>query len=437
MTKRLALLLPPLLAAGAIAVPGWAGTTATTELVSVSSTGEQGSDQSLGPSISANGRYVAFESDASNLVPGDGNGKRDVFVRDLDAHQTRLVSVSSSGVQGNRNSGSPSISADGRFVAFSSLAGSLVRGDTGTKNDIFVRDLKANTTRRVSVSSAGVQGDNGSFGPSISASGRYVAFGSDANNLVPGDTNGVPDIFVSDPSRHTIVRASVTSAGAQASRSSFGTLGASISGNGRYVAFESTAGNLAPRDTNRFYDVFVRDLKTHRTRLVSRSSVRRKRAGVGMDPSISANGRWVAFSSPSKLVPADKNTRWDIYVRDLKKHSLRLVSLSSSGRQGDGDNYLPSISASGRYVAFYTQANNLVSGDTNRKIDVLVRDLKAGTTARVSVNSTGDQGDAASGDPSISGDGRFVAFDSQADNLVPVDTNGQIDDVFRRGPLHP
>src|SRR6266480_1144362 len=196
--KRVALVLPPLLLAAALAGPGWAGSPATTELVSVSSTGQQGTDQSASPSISANGRFVAFESDAPNLVPGDTNGKRDVFVRDFTTNQTQRVSVSSAGVQGNKHSRHASISANGRFVAFASDAHNLVPNDTNGVTDVFVSDLKKHTIRRVTVSSAGTQANDASYGLAISGGGRFVAFDSFASNLVPGDTNHVPDVFVRD-----------------------------------------------------------------------------------------------------------------------------------------------------------------------------------------------------------------------------------------------
>src|SRR6476661_2534745 len=181
--------------------------------VSVDSAGNQANGFSNAYSISANGRFVAFQSQASNLVPGDTNNKNDIFVRDLLTNTTTRVSVDSAGNPGNSPSNYSAISADGRFVAFQSYASNLVPGDTNNKNDIFVRDLSTNTTTRVSVNSAGIQGDENSFNPSISADGRFVAFSSAASNLVPGDTNNKQDIFVRDLSTNTITRVSVDSAG--------------------------------------------------------------------------------------------------------------------------------------------------------------------------------------------------------------------------------
>ncbi len=168
----------------------------TTRRVSVSSTGAQGNSGSFGPAISSAGRYVSFSSDASNLVPGDTNAAQDVFVRDRKLGTTRRVSVSSTGAQGNSVSFDPAISSAGRYVSFSSFASNLVPGDTNGTVDVFVRDRELGTTRRVSVSSTGAQGNRLSFDPAISSAGRYVAFSSAASNLVPGDTNGSFDVFV-------------------------------------------------------------------------------------------------------------------------------------------------------------------------------------------------------------------------------------------------
>ena len=231
--------------------------TNTTTLLSASSSGDRGNDDSELASISANGRFVAFRSDATNLVPGDTNDRDDIFVRDLSSNTTTLVSVSSNGDRANSSSFSGSISADGRFVAFSSRATNLVPGDTNDRGDIFVRDLSTNTTTRVSISSTGNQGNQNSYTPSISADGRFVTFESDASNLVPGDTNNNLDIFVRDLSMNTTTRLSVDSTGNQGNNDSEFP---SISANGQKVAFSSFASNLVPGDTNNGPDLFVADI---------------------------------------------------------------------------------------------------------------------------------------------------------------------------------
>ena len=203
--------------------------------LSVDSAGNQANDSSVNPSISADGRFVAFESNASNIVPGDTNNTSDIFVRDLSTNTTTRVSVDSAGNQANKVSSQPSISANGRFVAFTSEASNLVPGDTNNVADIFVRDLLTNTTTRVSVDSAGNQGNLVSSDPSISANGRFVAFQSQGSNVVPGDTNNTNDIFVRDLLTNTTTRVSVDSAGNQANSFS---QDASISADGRCVALD-------------------------------------------------------------------------------------------------------------------------------------------------------------------------------------------------------
>jgi Tol biopolymer transport system component len=221
--------------------------------ISVSSSGVQANGDSLEtPSISADGRYVAFESAASNLVAGDTNGSRDIFVRDRTSNTTTLVSVGLSGAQSDGVSTTPSISADGRFVAFTSNATNLVAGDTNSAYDIFVRDTTANTTTRVSVSTSGAEANNSSYRPSISADGRYVAFDSLASNLISGDTNSTYDIFVRDTTANTTTRISVGPADVEGNGIS---LNASISADGRHVVLTSNATNLVTGDTNSAYDI--------------------------------------------------------------------------------------------------------------------------------------------------------------------------------------
>ena len=402
--------------------------------MSVSSAGVQGNNNSgynSPPSISANGRYVAFESDASNLVPGDANGFTDVFVRDRKLHKTYLVSVGPGGVQANNASYGPAISADGRYVAFTSEASNLVTGDTNGFTDVFVRDLKLRKTYLVSVGAAGLQGNNVSDEASISANGRYVAFESDASNLVSGDSNGYADVFVRDRKLHKTIRVSVSSAGVQGDNIS---ADPSISANGRIVAFVSLADNLGPGDSNGFLDVYARDRKLHKTARVSVGTAGQQGNSDSYVPSISADGRYVAFESDaSTLVPGDSNGHTDVFVRDRKLHKTVRVSVGTTGVQGNGPSYVPSISADGRYVAFTSDASNFVAGDSNGYSDVFVRDRKLHKTIRVSVGSAGVQGNGESAEASISGDGRFVAFASLATNLVAGDTNGY-QDIFVRGP---
>ncbi|WP_445248557.1 calcium-binding protein [Microcoleus sp. OTE_8_concoct_300] len=393
--------------------------------VSVDPAGNLGGGSS--PSISADGRFVAFYSRASNLVPGDTNSTRDIFVRDRLTNTITRVSVDSAGNQENGTSFfyAPSISADGRFVAFDSNASSLVPGDTNNNTDIFVRDRLTNTTTRVSVDSAGNQGNAESEGPSISADGRFVAFQSHASNIVPGDTNLRPDIFVRDRLTNTTTGVSVDSAGNPANN---GAYNPSISADGRFVAFESRASNIVPGDTNRRDDIFVRDTLTNTTTRVSVDSAGNPAYMASYNASISADGRFVAFSSyASNIVPGDTNSTRDIFVRDTLTNTTTRVSVDSAGNQRNSGSYSPSISADGRFVAFYSDASNKVPDYTNSGRDIFVRDTLTNTTTLVSLDSAGNPGNSYSDSPSISADGRFVAFDSKSSNFVPGDTNNDYD----------
>jgi Tol biopolymer transport system component len=403
-----------------------------TSRVSVSSGGKQGLNASGSPSISADGHYVAFWSGAGNLVDGDTNACEDALVRDRWSGTTERVSVASTGTQGNHSSGLPSISADGRFVAFSSSATNLVNGDTNGEDDVFVHDRQSGTTERISVDSSGVEGNDFSNYPSISADGRYVAFESDASNLVGGDTNGHSDIFVHDRQSATTERVNVDSVGTQANDPSSDP---SISADGRFVAFASDASNLVGGDTNGSPDIFVHDRQSGTTERVSVDSVGTQANHISNAPSISGDARSVAFCSrATNLVGGDTNGTWDIFVHDRQSGSTERVTISSAGTQANEYSEAPSISADGRYVAFMSYADNLVGGDTNGVFDVFVHDRQSGATERASVATGGVQADGPSGfhGLAISSSGRHVSFESYATNLVGGDTNG-CDDVFLRG----
>jgi Tol biopolymer transport system component len=283
--------------------------------VSLGPDGVQSNGDSDRQVVSADGRFVAFLSTASNLVPGDTNGEPDVFVHDRRTGSTRRVSVGTGGAQGNSVSDNPAISADGRFVAFASYASNLVRGDGNDDQDVFVRDRQAGTTARVSLGPGGAQGDFYSDNPALSANGRFVAFESGASNLVPGDSNGVLDVFVRDRQTGTTRRVSLGAAGAQGDEFSFGP---AISADGRFVAFASVATNLVPGDTNGEADVFVRDRKAGTTRRVSFGLGSAQGNGESYAPALSADGRLVAFlSRATNLVPGDTNGVQDVFVRSL------------------------------------------------------------------------------------------------------------------------
>jgi Tol biopolymer transport system component len=344
--------------------------------------------------------------------------------------QTTRVSVSSTGVAGNGESYPVFISADGNHVAFISTASNLVPGDTNEVQDIFVHDRQTRRTTRVSVSSSGQQANNASFYASISGTGRFVAFYSNATNLAPG---GHPDVsgsvYLHDRARRTTTRVSVNSAGEPADGSSY--LPA-ISADGQFIAFWSSAGNLAPGATGD--NVYLHNRLTRTTTLVSRNSAGEAGPGFGHGLlAISGRGRYVAFRSFFPLVPEDTNNREDLYVRDMQAGTTERVTVSSTGEQiTDGQIDWPfGISGDGRYVVFSSNADNLVLGDTNHASDIFLRDRQTGQTRRVSLAADGAQADSDSLDPTISLDGRWVAFRSNASNLVvPNDPDTASPDVF-------
>jgi Tol biopolymer transport system component len=396
--------------------------TGATTRVSVDSFGIEGVGESYNPTISADGRYVAFDSLANNLVDADTNAVMDVFVRDRDTGVTTRVSLSSAGVEGNNESYASSISADGRYVAFESLASNLVDGDTNGVADVFIHDRDTGVTTRVSLDSAEAQADGWSGNPSTSADGRYVAFWSLAGNLVAGDTNGQQDIFVRDTLTGATTRVSVDSAGLQADLASSDP---AMSADGTYVAFCSAATNLVAGDANAVSDVFVHNLVTGETTRVSAKGAETAEYGPSTKLSISADGRYVAYCSiGSNLVAGDTNGKPDIFVYDRVADETTRVSVDSAGLQTDHGSYYPSMSADGRLVAFWSDATNLVAGDTNGAKDVFVHDRLTGITTRASVNNNGLEGNYDSSDPAISADGRYVAFESNANNLVPWERPG-------------
>jgi Tol biopolymer transport system component len=423
------------------AAPG--GAQCSTTRLSVDSNGVQADGHSAfnAPNVARNymcadGRLVAFWSNATNLVPNDTNGVSDVFVRDRLTNLTTRISVDSNGVQADGASTDPAFSADGRYVAFQSAATNLVPGDTNGKIDVFLRDLLLGTTIRLSVDSSGVQSDGDSGRPDISADDRFVAFHSKGTNLVAGDTNGVQDVFVRDLQFNLTNILSVDDTGAIGNALSGNP---SISANGRWVAFHSNATNLVPNDTNGVTDVFVRDRGNFTTSRVSTNSIDEQGLFISQTPSISADGRYVAYSSAAtNLVPNDSNNLFDVFRKDRATGVTKRVSVSSSGAQATNISQGNSISADGRFVAFISSANNLVPNDTNGGpldllTDVFVHDMLTGATERLSIDSAGVQGDTAgpSFNVCVSADASTVAFYSGAANLAPGDTNGFID-VFAR-----
>ena len=413
----------------------------TTKLINVNTNGASGSGFSGSSSVSANGRWVAFESDASDLVAGDNNSRSDIFLRDMVMGTTRLVTANNTGTgPGNADSWPHRITPDGRFILFESFANNLVTNDfNGLALDIFLYDVSNNVVELVSVNDAGTASGNGySEYPVVSDDGRYVAFESDATNLHPLGTNGNRHVYVRDRVLGTNILCSVatnhTSGGNDWSD------GAVINANGSAVIFASDARNLAPGDANDGTDLFVYDIASGQVQLVS---VNLAGTGSGNNDSwhgvVSADGRYVAFhSDASDLVVNDHNgeTR-DVFVRDRTAGTTMLVSVNCSGDgSGNGESYWPRISADGRFVAFESYATDVTAGDfVPDEQNVFRRDLLTGSTLLISFNHglTGG-GDGYSGSAILSADGSAVAFESQASTLLASDDNDASDVFLWRAP---
>ena len=403
--------------------------------ISVGPGGQQANGQSWYNSISQDGRFIGFHSQATNLVGGDGNGVDDAFVYDRLNKLLMRVSVDSVGNEGNGASDRAVVSGDGCLVAFQSRATNLVGDDTNGWKDIFVHELATGETTRVSVSSTGEQGDRYSERPTMSYDGRYVVFGSSAGNLVADDTNFKVDVFMHDRLSGQTTRLSVDSGGNEANGNSVYPF---ISADGAYVAFCSVASDLVPDDTNGAYDIFVHEVQTGQTTRVSVDSNGLEADHDSWYPTASADGELVVFTSlAGNLVQDDVNGDYDIFLHDLSTAQTTCLSLNTIGQPGNGDSGWPSISPEGRFVAFNSAAGDLLPQDTNGMTDIFVRDLQENRIMRITRTSDGQQANGHSRVPAISRRGHFVVYYSEATNLVSGDTNGVRDEFLsdRRGDL--
>lgn len=405
-------------------------TASGTSLDSTTSLGAQGNGPSNLPSISSNGRYVAFLSNSTNLDPSAFNGGVNVFVKDRSTGALQLIDVPF--VPGDTIAGGcdwPKISADGRFVCFASNASNLVPGDTNQKKDIFLRDRATGLTARVNVTQNGQQPTHYDCNyPSLSSDGRMVAFAA-GDQLDPADQNVVADIYVRDVVLGTTTLASVGTNGL-----AMGALESSISPDGRYVAFQSIG-------SNGFYQICLRDLQAHTTQLVSANLQGAPGNSVSAWPVVSAGGSFVAFTSgASDLILVDP-TMQDVFIRDMVAGTTVRASPGVGGAQPNGHSGNPntgfaglSISADGRFVSYWSAASNLVTNDSNGRMDTFLFDRLQGTNQLISVTPAGTSGNLNSLESSLSPDGRYVAFASGASDLVANDTN-VCEDVFTRDRL--
>jgi len=412
------------------------------ELISPAVGGDStGSALSLAPSVTPNGRWVAFASESENLLPGrvDGNLAADIYLVDRSSGVLERVSVDMHGGDPDSTSSTPRVSRTARYVAFLSDATDLVPDDTNGFTDVFVRDRKLGTTTRVSVGPGGVQADLPSLEVSLSGDGHRVAFMSVAGNLIAEgagstgpDTNGLPDVFVHDLLTGLTQRVSVATDGTEGDSES---RAPAISQDGRYVAFESRATNFVTPDTNGAYDIFVHDTTTGHTTKASISHYGDQTNSSSMQPSISADGRFVCFfSAATNLVLFDTNSDDDVFVHDRLTGLTILASVDAAGVQGDDSSANASLSADGRHVAFDSEALNLapVPGGQLVTRRVFLKNLRTGELIDAGVASDGSPGDGVAGMPSVARGGRVLAFQSESTNLVVQADSNQGWDVFVR-----
>ncbi len=406
-THRLQLVL-------ALALSSAAAHAQSTQIVSVTSGGVPANGSSEEALISSDGRYVLFRSLATNLDPLDTDPTFDAYLRDLQTGVTELISVDSNRVHHPGFNLPRAISADGNLVCFQSDSNSFAPGDTGGDSDLFIRDRAAGTTTMVSVDSSGVQGNGNSELGILTPDGRYLAFRSQAPNLVPGDTNNEWDVFVHDRLTGTTERVNLGPGSAQAHGDSYVT---AMSDDGRYVLFSSLAADLVVNDTNNERDIFVRDRSMGLTRRISVSSAGVPSNGDSHAGFMSADGRFATFVSVADtLVPGDTNGSVDVFVHDLATSLTTRVSVSSTGAQANGFVTGNAISANGRFVSMDSTATTLVPSDTAVS-DVFVHDRWTGQTTRASITANGSIPNMDSRGGAMSADGRFIAFYSLATNM--------------------
>ena len=401
----------------------------TIKRANVSTTGIQANDNSLVPALSRDGRFVVFHSLADNLVVGDTNGTNDIFVHDLLSGETNMVSVRNDGQTVIADSAYASINEDGRFIAFQSDGNQFVPGDNNGSHDIFVKDRLTGNIELVSASSNGVPGNSYSTLPVISSDGRFVVFTSAANNLVQNDSNGKVDVFVHDRTLKTTRLVSVTQSGAQTNADSYQP---TISGDGQFVVYNSDASNITSNDSNNLSDFFWFSIATNEIKLIPNNGP----LNVFARANISDDGRWVNFSRGIDGFEriGDNDGQRDSYLFDTQTNRL-IQTTPTTGNDNGWSTKQAHASGDNRFFAFASQSSLLVESDTNQSDDVFLLDRNSSSIERVSVNSLGGQANSFSTFPVVDDSGRFVAFLSNASDLVSGDDSNSVD-LFLRDRLN-
>lgn len=409
-----------------------------TERVSLMTGGVQGPSSFEGD-ISADARFALFTSEV-RFIPEDSNNKMDVYIYDRLTQSTEIISVASDGTQGNNHSTHARLSSDGRYVVFASRATNLVPNDTNNVDDIFVHDRDTHTTERISVATDGTQANAFSIWyAAISAEGRFIAFTSAASNLVQGDTNGEWDVFVRDRLLGQTTRVSVASDGTQANNNSHYFYTPDISGDGRFVTFTSRATNLvSPPVSNVGEKIFVHDRQTGQTTLESVTSDGTLANANAFFSDISDDGRYITFESPANnLVPNDTNNAYDIFLKDRLTHSITLVTRGYEGTPANDDSGGSFFSGDGRFVTFKSEANNLVPNDGNECDnssevcgEVYIYDRLTAIIRRISFGYDGSESNGfVSAAYGITPNGQYIVFRSDSSNIIEGDTNN-VPDLF-------
>lgn len=396
---------------------------ATTRLSETTAT-PQSDGSSFSVKLSDDGRFAVFQTNATNLIAGDTNTFTDVVLKDRQTGELTCVSCTSIGAVGNGASTSPAISGDGRFVTFQSAATNLVAGDNNALGDVFVRDVATGILEIVSRATgiAGAQGTGASGQARLSSTGQFVAFASTAGNLVTGDSNASADIFIRDRATSATSRVSVATGGAQATGGSAGATSVAISGDGRYVVFTSGQQTLSIGDTNNLADAFLHDRQTTTTERLSTTA---GTTGSCLDPAISADGSLLAFSSTfADLMTGDTNASRDSFYR--ARSGGALTRITASGNEANGSLEVPSINGDGSKIAFQSTAFNLAAGDANAVNDIYLLAVATGAISRISVGET-TEANGSSTFPWIASNTGVIAFSSSASNLTPGDTNATVD----------
>lgn len=400
----------------------------SSKVISVSLNGDKTGDAGSYPSaISPSGRYVVFDCFANDVTEVGSGGLEQIVLHDRSTHTSELISAGPVGEPGDANSHDGQVSSDGQLVVFSTLATNLYP-PSSSYGQIVLRNRQTGGVELVSVSTSGESADKEAYNPSISGNGRFVVFDSLADNLVPGDTNHVNDVFLRDRQLGTTVRIGLKTSGKQTTSSSGD---AAISPNGRFIVYLADGINNATGDTTPRQDVILFDRQKNTREVVSLSSTGASTNDHCYHGTVSDDGRYIAFYTyASNLVPGDTNRTGDVFVRDRVAGTTTRVSVKSDGSQLDGLSFASAISGNGRYVCFTSYAR-ASANDTSNQLDCFVHDMVTGTTELLNVNTAGVQANGSATSSILNRDGRFAVITSGGTNFGLPDDNGAGDVILR------